>query len=70
LYPVIQAEQFSLAKFERLRLLGSNELPVYDLGEPRRAGATPPAILEYAVLAAMVAAGAGFWIAVIWWIAG
>lgn len=63
-----QAEQFSLAKIERL--LGSNELPVYDLGDTRRTGETLTTLIEYAVLAAMIAAGTGFWIAVIWWIAG
>ena len=68
MYPDIQAEQFSLAKIERL--LGSNELPVYDLGDTRHSGKALPAVIEYAVLAVIVAAGVGFWIAVFWLIAG
>ena len=70
LYPGTQAEQFFLAKFERVRLLGSNELPVYDLGETRRASETLPALIEHAVLAAIITGGAGLLITVAWWIAG
>ena len=70
MYPGSQAEQFSLAKFERVRLLGSNELPVYDLGETRRSGAMVPDLIEHAVPAVMVTGGAAFVIAIAWWIAG
>ena len=70
MYPGSQAEQFSLAKFDRVRLLGSNELPVYDLGETRRAGDTLPDLIEHAVLAIMVTGGVAFVIAIGWWIAG
>ena len=59
-----------MANFERLRLLGSTELPVYDLGEPRRVGASPSALIEHAVLAGLIAGSAGFCLAVAWWIAG
>jgi hypothetical protein len=69
MYPERKTEQRALAKIERFQLMGSNELPVYDLG-PQRAGRTSPAIIEQAILAAAVAAGIGFCIAVIWWLAG
>ena len=59
-----------MAKIERFQMMGSNELPIYDLGAPRRAGANAPAMGEQAMLIATVAAGIGLCIALIWWLAG
>jgi hypothetical protein len=70
MYPDSKTEQLALAKIEGFQVMGSNELPVYDLGKPRRAGAISPEMIEQTVLAAAVAAGIGIFIAVIWWLAG
>ena len=59
-----------MAKIERVRLLGSNELPVYDLGDTHHAGGTLPDLIEHAVLAVLVTGGAAFLIAIVWWVAG
>jgi hypothetical protein len=70
MYPERKTEQLALARIEHFQVMGSNELPVYDLGRPRRADAVSPETIEQAALAAAVLAGVGICVAVIWWLAG
>ena len=64
----------NMPKLEHFPLSNPTNLPVYGEGGQRPLPAARfPAVLlpiiEYAVLAGIVAGGVGFWIAVIWWIA-